>query len=151
MTSATSSLIALGEFGFVSLLDSARVAVEFECLVLETGEGNTAVIGTPGSALVTDSGEWVEVTAEAIEGLRPRDFSPSLTVEGWTLPIVLKRVTHQAIASSPLGQTQLRAFTREDLIAARPPIRAVRAAYCGQDVAVSASETDVGASLRTEN
>ena len=151
MSIPESSLIPSGQFGFVSLLDAQRSAIELECLVLEvTAEGGTAVVGTPGSALLTESGEWVEVTAEAISERSGGESGPQLTVSGWDHPIVLKRVSHQAISATLVGQNPVRKFVTGEMVAARPPVRGTMAAYFRQDEAVSASETDAGVALRLE-
>ena len=151
MSAAPPQLVAPGSFGYVSLLDGQRHAIEFECLVLEVSGEGTAVIGTPGSALLTDTGEWIEVRADAISERKGKDTAPQLAVDGWDFPVVLKRVSHQAIASVPLGQSELRKFTTGDMVVARPPTRATLAAFFGQEEMVTASETDAGASLRLEN
>ena len=121
MSLPESSLIPAGQFGFVSLWDTQRLAIEFECIVLEVSAGDgTAVVGTPGSALLTESGEWVEVTAEAIANRTGSESGPQLSVSAWDLPIVLKRVSHEAISLASVGQNQLRRFITGDLVAARP-------------------------------
>ena len=146
------ALSPAGQFGFVSLLDSQRLAIEFECIVLEVSFGDgTAVVGTPGSALPAESGEWVETTAEAIADRTGGVSGPQLTVLGWDHAIVLKRVSHQAVSSASVGQNSLRRFVTGELNPARPPIRGTMAAYFRQDELVSASETDGGATLCLEN
>ena len=82
--------VAVGHFGFVSLVDAARQAIEFECLILELSEVQTAIIGTPGCALVTDSGEWVGASRATIAELSEEELSLQLTVETWDMPVVLK-------------------------------------------------------------
>ena len=146
---APSELVGIGNFGFVCLIDSSRQALEFECIVLESGAGGTVVIGTPGTALLTDSGEWIEVTKEAVDARA--STSPVLSVDSWEMPIVLKRVAHLAIAGGATGGASPRLFTNASMIAARPPVRATLAAYWQQDEPVTASETDAGATLRMEN
>ena len=39
MSLPSTALIRAGQFGFVSLLDSQRLAIEFECIVLEVSVG----------------------------------------------------------------------------------------------------------------
>ena len=106
MSLSSTALIPAGQFGFVSLLDSQHLAIEFECIVLEVSVGDgTAVVGTPGLAWLSESGEWVEApTAEAISDRSGGASGPQLTVLGWDRPIVLKRVSHTAVSSASGGQ-----------------------------------------------
>ena len=126
----------------MSLLDTHRSPLEFECLVLEVLDDHTSVIGTPGSALLSDGGEWIEVDADAISARSRLDAGPQLTVDGWDLPVVLKKVSSASVSRAPVGHHELRRFITGAMMEARPPIRGTLAAYFVQNETMGASETD---------
>ena len=81
-------LVAVHYFGCVTLLDTARAAIEFECFVLKV-DGEQSIVATLGTSSITEEGVWVEAFVEVIRA-RAAYVDVVLQVAEWSMPLVLK-------------------------------------------------------------